>query len=127
MLQGLVMDLFPWRLTGLRRAKAKANTKAKDADLLAVNGSILGLLAVDVAEDETTKEKEKGNQRKEQRKERWIQRRKLERQDTALDEWGMIADGTPFLRKLTTDYVDPTGVWPFWPTSNNSHQQVPER
>ena len=36
-------------------------------------------------------------------------------EDTALDEWGMTADGTPFLRKLTTDYVDPTGVWPFWP------------
>ena len=48
-------------------------------------------------------------------------------EDTALDAWGLTANGTPFLRKLTTDYVDPTGVWPFWPTSNNSHQQVPER
>ena len=31
-------------------------------------------------------------------------------EDTALDEWGMTADGTPFLRMLTTDYVDPTRV-----------------
>ena len=31
-------------------------------------------------------------------------------EDIALDEWGMTADGTPFLRMLTTDYVDPTRV-----------------
>ena len=71
MLQGLVMDLFQWRSTGLGKAKARARTKAKDVDLLAMNGSMLGLLAVDVAEDETTKEKEKATQ-KEKAKERKV-------------------------------------------------------
>ena len=31
-------------------------------------------------------------------------------EDAALDEWGMTADGFPFLKKLTTNYVDPGQV-----------------
>ena len=55
----------------MRKAKARANTRANDVDLLAMNGSMLGLLAVDVAEDETTREKEKAK-RKERTKERKV-------------------------------------------------------
>ena len=36
-------------------------------------------------------------------------------ENAAMDVWEMTADGTPFLKSLTTNYVDPGRVWPFWP------------
>jgi hypothetical protein len=36
-------------------------------------------------------------------------------EDSPLDEWQMTADGTPFLKKLTTNFVNPEPQWPFWP------------
>ena len=35
-------------------------------------------------------------------------------ENAAMDVWEMTADGTPFLKSLTTNYVDPSRVWPFW-------------
>ena len=32
-----------------------------------------------------------------------------------MDTWEMTADGTPFMKTITTNFVDPEGVWPFWP------------
>jgi hypothetical protein len=32
-----------------------------------------------------------------------------------MDIWEMTADGTPFMKTITTNFVDPEGVWPFWP------------
>ena len=36
-------------------------------------------------------------------------------EDAPLGTWSMTADGTPFMRKLTTGYVNPEPHWPFWP------------
>ena len=36
-------------------------------------------------------------------------------EDAPLGTWNMTADGTPFMRKLTTDHVNPEPHWPFWP------------
>eukprot|EP00435_Cladocopium_sp_Y103_P016755 s3453_g4.t1 len=36
-------------------------------------------------------------------------------ENAARGTWEMIADGIPFIRKLTTSFVDPRDVWPFWP------------
>ena len=32
-----------------------------------------------------------------------------------MDTWEMTADGTPFMKTITTNFVGPEGVWPFWP------------
>ena len=34
-------------------------------------------------------------------------------EDSPLDAWQMTTDGTPFLKKLTTNYVNPEPQWPF--------------
>ena len=36
-------------------------------------------------------------------------------ENSPLGEWNMTADGTPFMRQLTTNYQNPEPHWPFWP------------
>eukprot|EP00435_Cladocopium_sp_Y103_P029091 s1251_g7.t1 len=47
-------------------------------------------------------------------------------ENAGMDSWEMTADGTPFIKKLTTSFVDPRDVWPFLAISNDPHQEVPE-
>ena len=36
-----------------------------------------------------------------------------------MDQWEMTADGTPFLKTITTNYVDPSYLWASMALSNN--------
>eukprot|EP00435_Cladocopium_sp_Y103_P067671 s701_g30.t1 len=36
-------------------------------------------------------------------------------EDAPMDSCKMTSDGTPFFRTITTSFVDPEQVWPFWP------------
>ena len=35
-------------------------------------------------------------------------------ENSPMDTWEMTSDGTPFFRTVTTDYVNPENVWPYW-------------
>ena len=47
-------------------------------------------------------------------------------ENAAMDVWEMTTDGTPFLRTLTTNFIDPGQSWPFWPYRTTPHQKVSE-
>eukprot|EP00435_Cladocopium_sp_Y103_P036519 s730_g9.t1 len=36
-------------------------------------------------------------------------------ENAPMNSWEMTSDGTPFFRMITTSFVDPERVWPFWP------------
>ena len=36
-------------------------------------------------------------------------------ENAPMDSWEMTSSGTPFFRTVTTDFINPEGVWPFWP------------
>ena len=35
-------------------------------------------------------------------------------ENSPMDTWAMTSDGTPFFRTVTTDYMNPENVWPYW-------------
>lgn len=61
--QVLAMARCQWKWTESRKARAKASSKAKAVDPLAVNGPMDGCLNVDEAEDAPTKAKERENRK----------------------------------------------------------------
>ena len=36
-------------------------------------------------------------------------------ENAPMGSWEMTSSGTPFFRTVTTDFINPEGVWPFWP------------